>query len=184
MENNTYCVYKHTCKENGKMYVGISSNAPETRWNHGFGYQTNSVFWGEIVAYGWTNFEHMIIAENLSEQEARLIEDILVRELELTDSENGYNQNKGNIATYREMEAKTIPATNSERYGRRGHPVYFDGKVYLTIRAFAQDNGIDEVAAAQYLNPNVSLRMPQFLAEKNLRYATQEDIEQCSNQEI
>ena len=42
MPNKTYCVYKHTNKENGKVYIGITSCLDTNeRWKDGFGYKDN-----------------------------------------------------------------------------------------------------------------------------------------------
>ena len=45
MPNKTYCVYKHTNKENGKVYIGITSCLDTNeRWKDGFGYKDNKLF--------------------------------------------------------------------------------------------------------------------------------------------
>lgn len=39
MENNSYIVYKHTCLDNGKIYIGMTGTSFLTRTgNHGEGY--------------------------------------------------------------------------------------------------------------------------------------------------
>lgn len=38
-----WCVYVHIAP-NGKKYVGITSQKPEKRWNHGEGYQRHPYF--------------------------------------------------------------------------------------------------------------------------------------------
>lgn len=37
-----YCVYVHTNKTNGKMYVGQTSQEPNKRWKSWFGYLNKS----------------------------------------------------------------------------------------------------------------------------------------------
>ena len=66
MENEirNYCVYKHTSPSN-KVYIGITSQEPERRWQNGYGYATQQLFWRAIQKYGWDNFKHEIIAEKL-----------------------------------------------------------------------------------------------------------------------
>ena len=39
-----WCVYVHIAP-NGKKYVGITSQKPEKRWNHGEGYQRHPYFY-------------------------------------------------------------------------------------------------------------------------------------------
>jgi group I intron endonuclease len=90
MSERTYCVYKHTNKVNGKVYIGITSKSPERRWSNGIGYKANKHFWNAIQKYGWDGFSHEILFCGLSEEEAR------EKEIDLIDfygscGENGYN---------------------------------------------------------------------------------------------
>ena len=69
-----FCVYKHT-SPNGKSYIGITSmNPPEKRWKNGKGYSHNKYFTNAINKYGWDNFTHEIIENNLTEEEAKVLE--------------------------------------------------------------------------------------------------------------
>ena len=88
-----YCVYCHISPSR-KRYVGIS-RAPEKRWNSGRGYSKNYRFYRAIKKYGWDSFEHIIIAENLSVEEAEEIERHLIEEWNLTDFAFGYNLREG-----------------------------------------------------------------------------------------
>lgn len=69
METN-YCVYKHTNKTNGKVYIGITGRKPEERWDYGWGYCRQPVFWNAIEKYGWDGFTHEILFEGLTKDEA------------------------------------------------------------------------------------------------------------------
>jgi hypothetical protein len=73
------------------MYVGITSRKVTIRWNNGKGYIRNQHFTNAINKYSWNNFEHEIIAENLTEQEAKNFEILLIKNLSLTDENIGYN---------------------------------------------------------------------------------------------
>lgn len=69
-----YILYEHVNKENGKKYIGITNN-PLIRWrNKGIGYKpykgSISKFWNAIEKYGWDNFEHNILLEGLTFEEA------------------------------------------------------------------------------------------------------------------
>ena len=70
-----YTVYEHV-SPNGKRYVGITKQSLDRRFGHnGIQYKTsNRYFWNAIQKYGWGNFQHNIIAANLSHEEACLIE--------------------------------------------------------------------------------------------------------------
>lgn len=85
-----YSIYKHTCP-NGKIYIGITSNHPEQRWNNGFGYQKNRCFFKDIVAFGWNNILHEVIAKVETQEEAAKIEKILIVSHEATNPNKGYN---------------------------------------------------------------------------------------------
>ena len=79
--NGTCCVYIHTNKTNGKMYVGQTCQNPKKRWSNGLGYVTQQYFYRAIQKYGWDGFEHEIIASNLTKSEADNFEKILIKEL-------------------------------------------------------------------------------------------------------
>lgn len=91
--NGTYCVYIHTNKINGKMYVGqtVNGNDPNKRWLNGLGYRTQQYFWRAIKKYGWDNFEHEVIASNLTKEEADNFEKLLIKELDTMNKDKGYN---------------------------------------------------------------------------------------------
>lgn len=97
---NDYKVYCHT-SPNGKRYVGISNN-PEKRWNNGKGYIKNYLFYKAIEKYGWDNFTHEILYENLSIDEAGEIEKKLISEWNLTDPNYGYNLREGGNGKFSE----------------------------------------------------------------------------------
>lgn len=87
-------MYVHTSPTN-KNYVGITSMDPQKRWGYkGSGYK-NQVFYNAIQKYGWDNFQHKIIAENLTAEEAKSLEISLIKELESHVSKNGYNVTLG-----------------------------------------------------------------------------------------
>ena len=75
-----YCVYCHTNKINGKRYIGITNNV-KRRWRtNGIEYKPdknmnqNVAFWNAIQKYGWDNFDHEILVDNLTFDEAKQLE--------------------------------------------------------------------------------------------------------------
>lgn len=77
----TWIVYIHTNKINNKVYIGITSATPYERWGaNGCNYQKRQqpVFASAIKKYGWDNFDHIIFAENLTEDEAKHMETLLI----------------------------------------------------------------------------------------------------------
>ena len=64
-------VYVHINKINNKAYVGITSQSLTGRWgSNGNGYTKKQVFYKAIQKYGWDNFEHILLEQNLSCEEA------------------------------------------------------------------------------------------------------------------
>lgn len=94
MKDNIWSVYVHINKINNKYYVGITSKTPEKRWQNGYGYK-GQVFYKAIEKYGWDNFEHEVIASNLTKEEAENFEKILIQKLDSFVGHNGYNVSVG-----------------------------------------------------------------------------------------
>lgn len=97
MNKNKYSVYCHINKVNYKMYFGITNIKPKYRWNNGNGYKTQKIFYNAIKKYGWDNFDHLIIEQNLSEDAACNLEKVLIEKYNTTDRKNGYNFSTGGI---------------------------------------------------------------------------------------
>ena len=95
---NCWCVYIHTSPL-GKKYVGITCQAPKDRWRNGNGYKHNSHFMRAIKKYGWDNFLHEIIADNLTERQAKDMEISLIERYNTTNQEFGYNISAGGDGT-------------------------------------------------------------------------------------
>lgn len=93
MTNDKYYVYMHV-SPSGKRYIGITQNYLK-RWRNGLGYWNNKYFYNAIQKYGWDNFEHIIIAENLTLHDAEKMEIELIAKYKTTDGAFGYNHAKG-----------------------------------------------------------------------------------------
>lgn len=89
-----YTVYKHTAP-NGKVYIGITKQKPEQRWNYGNGYRQNKHFYRAILKYGWENIRHEIVANGLTKEQACDLEIELIAEYHATDPRYGYNNSTG-----------------------------------------------------------------------------------------
>lgn len=89
-------VYVHIAP-NGKKYVGITSHKNLTRrtGSNGCGYKTQTLFYRAIQKYGWDNFQHIIVAENLTCEEACKMEIDLIKTYKSNDSKYGYNVSVG-----------------------------------------------------------------------------------------
>lgn len=88
-----FLVYQHVIKdENGniKRYIGCTSQSPERRWKNGT-CSYKGRFLEAIKQYGWDNFEHKVIVDGLTEEEALSIEALLIDYFKAYDPEHGYN---------------------------------------------------------------------------------------------
>lgn len=95
-QDKIYCVYKHTNKFNGKVYIGITSQQPEKRWKNGYGYEGNEYFYRAIQKYGWHDgFNHEIIVSGVTKVVACAIEIELIKAYDSTNPDRGYNFSSG-----------------------------------------------------------------------------------------
>ena len=136
MEEHNYTVYMHKNKINGKVYIGITKQKINSRWRKGKGYK-NCKFRNAIDKYGWDNFEHIILFEHLSKENACNKEIELIKKYNSNNRNFGYNistgGDSGSIGTHRKMtdkhKEKDRIAHLGEKngmYGKKGklHPSY------------------------------------------------------------
>lgn len=96
---NKFVVYKHISPSN-KIYIGITGQGTNRRWRNGLGYKNSkdrreTPFWRAIKKYGWDNFKHEILFENLTEKEACEKEIELIDKYSATNPKYGYNISQG-----------------------------------------------------------------------------------------
>lgn len=89
-----YTVYKHTTPSN-KVYIGITSQNVNKRWQNGYGYTGSKYFSRAISKYGWDNIRHDILYENLTKERACEIEIELIDKYKSYDYHFGYNISRG-----------------------------------------------------------------------------------------
>ena len=119
MIDNNYIVYKHTNKVNNKSYVGITSQPLNNRGRrNGIGYRECICFYNAIKKYGWDNFEHEIILENLTKKEAEQKEIELIAQYKSNQREYGYNIQSGGNSTGR-MAQETKEKISSKLKGTK-----------------------------------------------------------------
>ena len=105
----SYWVYVHTCKANGKRYVGVTTKTkPEYRWREGKGYWYNKYFYSAILKHGWDSFEHEVFEVD-SEEEMYRKEVELISFYHSNDPKFGYNNSSGG-------EKSSSGCTRSEEY--------------------------------------------------------------------
>ena len=100
-----YSVYIHTFP-NGKVYIGITSQKPEQRWQNGNGYKFNKHLNNAIKKYGWENVKHDILFSKLTMQDAKSKEIYLIDKYQSANSKFGYNISLGGDVPSAETKAK------------------------------------------------------------------------------
>lgn len=95
MNDKMYCIYYHRNKSNGKYYFGQTCKEPKHRWCSGNGYKNQSYFWNAIQKYGWDNFDHVILAQHLTKEQADYWQDFLIVQFRTNDPDHGYNIKRG-----------------------------------------------------------------------------------------
>lgn len=92
-----YRVYVHVNKINGKIYIGQTCNSLYVRSGHGsgIGYKHCAHFYNAIKKYGWDNFEHIILVDNISLDMANIVEEELISKYNSMDRNIGYNMKSG-----------------------------------------------------------------------------------------
>lgn len=130
IENGNYCVYVHT-SPSGKKYVGQTRTSLKKRWRNGEGYlykykdsdeYKQPAFARAILKYGWDNFEHEVIASNLTKEDADNFEKLLIEKLDTMNPKCGYNcvggGNSGNFSE--ETRRKISEANKGEKHHMYG----------------------------------------------------------------
>lgn len=129
IESRNYCVYVHT-SPSGKMYVGQTGTSLKHRWRDGDGYlykykdrdeYKQPAFAHAILKYGWENFEHEVIAGNLTKEEADKFEMLLIEKLDTMNPKYGYNCVGGGSKGFPSEETKR---KISKAFKGENHPLY------------------------------------------------------------
>ena len=113
----------HTNLSTKKKYVGITKSDAETRWNHGNGYKANKKFYSDIKKYGWDNFFHEILYDNLDYLQARTIESDLIKKYDLI--KNGYNQATSGLTDYTTFDFFSFATLNTKKLSYQNSVDYF-----------------------------------------------------------
>ena len=136
-----YAVYKHTNLINGKVYIGITRQDFNKRWQNGYGY-TGTYFGNAIQKYGWENFRHEILQTGLTKEAACEEEKRLIAEYQSQDKNHGYNIMEGG-----QTGDNLSPFYGAENYRsvrvRRIDPKTGDEKIYSCVKDATKEMGIN-----------------------------------------
>ena len=119
-----YCIYLHRNKINDKVYIGQTCQKPEKRWNYGHGYKNCPRFYSAIISYGWNNFEHIILENNLTSDEANEKEQYYIKKYDSQNPDLGYNLTEGGSSLseyWKTPEHRELQSQNKKLYFKE-HP--------------------------------------------------------------
>ena len=97
-----WVVYAHTLKSDGRKYIG-QTNDIHARWKPS-AYKTCVKFYNAIQEYGWENFTHEILYDNLTLEEANQLEEQLIAQYDTIN--NGFNLDSGGLNQLHSQETK------------------------------------------------------------------------------
>ena len=111
--------------DNDKYYIGVTSRNPQERWGRGSKYKQHRAFYPAIEKYGWDNIKHVVILDNLSEQEAKECEKYLISKYRTRERKYGYNITVGGDGTKGARTQKGVKYDDKRkekcRCGRRAY---------------------------------------------------------------
>ena len=154
IHNGKWTVYVHINKINGKKYVGITSVKPKYRWGKGSGYKNQPKFYNAIQKYGWNNFEHIIVASNLTQEEANNFEILLIEKLNsINFGYNVSNGGKGLSGFHLTQEQKNkISETHSGKNHMKSKKVFFKGMIFDCIKQCSDYMGVNYRTVKSWLH--------------------------------
>ena len=182
MEKN-YTVYMHV-SPNGKVYIGITSLKPKYRWENGRGYKGNEYFYRAIKKYEWNNFEHIIIENNLTKEQAENMEIELIAKYRSNDREYGYNIESGGNCKGKASDETRKKMSDNNKGGNNPHAkkVYCDGMIFECILECANYYNVNRDTMQNWLLGRN--KMPLNFQKLNLRYVTENDLNECEKYDI
>lgn len=140
----TWTVYMHIVPleisgyENDKIYVGITSQPVNQRWQNGKGYN-RQLFGRAVLKYGWENINHVIVADKLEQDDAYAMEQHLIQVYNTQNPKYGYNISSGGdgaagiqhfgetnpfYGKHHSEETKKKLSASSKRFAGENNPMY------------------------------------------------------------
>lgn len=112
-----YTIYMHRNKMNGKIYIGQTCQEPiEKRWGKdGKNYKGCPYFYSAIQKYGWNNFEHIILEQNLTKEQANEREKFYIKNLDTCNRKFGYNIKIGG----NNLDFETVKIIHNKRWSKQ-----------------------------------------------------------------
>lgn len=112
----------HKLKIDGRVYIGQTCLSIEKRaGSNGNKYKGCTKFWNAIQKYGWNNFEHIVLASDLTLDQANELEKQYIEKF--NSIENGFNLVEGGrnhswTEEYRQQRRERFLGEKNPNYGK------------------------------------------------------------------
>ena len=122
-DEKNFIVYVHVLKNDGRFYIGQTNGTMSNRaGSNGHRYNKCTKFFNAIQKYGWNNFDHIVLFEHCTLEEANFLEGLLITKYDAL--EKGFNiVYGGRNHTYTEEQRKQMSLRNlGEKNPNYGKP--------------------------------------------------------------
>ncbi|MCC8068700.1 MAG: GIY-YIG nuclease family protein [Ruminococcus sp.] len=162
-----YIIYMHKNKINDKVYIGQTCQTLAARAGSDGRRYKGQVFYNAIQKYGWDNFEHIILEDNLTQEEANQKEQEYIKQYNSTNPTYGYNVTIGG-------DSNTLTEEQKEKRRQLNYQMWADGTFKNIINTAVYCIELDEYfesaleAERKYQIDNSSI---QKVCKKQANYA-------------
>jgi len=162
-----YIIYQHKNLITNQSYIGQTCQKPNYRWKNGKGYKTQEKFWEAIEEFGWDNFEHTILEENISENDIDEKEKYWIKKFDAV--ENGYNSNYGghHYIANEETKEKIRQANLGEKNPNYGKPKSEEVKEKI------RQSNLGQKRSAEVIEHNRQAQLGKILTEEHKRHISE-----------
>lgn len=119
-------LYRIVNQLNGKIYIGQSNS--NRRWSQHLYFakypeRTGQYIHRAMAKHGAINFTYEVIATCLTQEDANIIEDVLIQQYDSRNKERGYNLNAGGFnGAHSEETIEKIRQATIRQIAEKGHP--------------------------------------------------------------
>ncbi len=171
----------HINQENGHVYVGQSTQAPERRFRKGAkglnSYKTCPAMYAALQKYGWDKFETTIMEWADSQEELNALEEKYINLHQSADGKHGYNSNW--ISEGRGKQAEGTKEKIRQVQLRRYEKMRNDGKTIPAPIPRIEHKIMDGVECKQCTNCIIYLPLINFGEKKDTWDKLLHDCREC-----
>lgn len=169
-DEEKYCVYCHRNKINGKRYIGQTKQNIERRWgDNGCNYKGCIHFNRAINKYGWNNFEHYIIQDGLTKEEADELEKLNILAYNTTNANFGYNIDKGGSHGGHPHTEETKAKMSKSKKGNKNSVGKPNTKGYKWVHNTIENILVPPNKVQEYLDKGYILGHNNFISNEQLK---------------